>query len=160
MNTSLTPPLNLPSSPPYISRRKMQLFCIYSYHEVMCPTIGSSHWKRLCRGGLREVRGRCKGGVEVTSTKSIVALMRFLLSYYSNLVYTNNPFSNNEFNELNELLRVVIRLIRLIRCFYKTIVSIYLKLPVSPQELPTAWMLRRSPSYLARLTAEPRKRRR
>ena len=76
--------------------------------------------------------------------------MRFLLSYYSNLVYTNNPFSNNEFNEflrvvsnysnlvytnnpfsnnefdeLNELLRVVIRLIRLIRCFYPKLVIRY-----------------------------------
>ena len=48
------------------------------------------------------------------------------ISNCSNLVYTNNPFSNNEFNELNELLRVVIRLIRLIRCFYKIIVFIYL----------------------------------
>ena len=49
-----------------------------------------------------------------------------ILSNYSNLVYTNHPFSNNEFDEWNELLRVVIRLIRLIRSFYKIIVFIYL----------------------------------
>ena len=36
----------------------------------------------------------------------------FLLSNCSNLVYTNNPFFNNELNEFDELLRVVIRLIR------------------------------------------------
>ena len=37
-----------------------------------------------------------------------------MLSNYSNLVYTNNPFTNNDFNELNELLRVVIQFIRIV----------------------------------------------
>ena len=83
-------------------------------------------------GNLMPTASVAQKRVEECTNRSTAISLPFLifnfssLSNYSSLVYTNNPFTNNELSELNELLRVAIRLIRLIRCFYKTILFSYL----------------------------------